>query len=155
MGSQFWRSSQNIILFINQNNMFFYFFHNANKKLMSKYINKICQRRIEIRAVLSAKEINSRFSPYTFIKNAPILPKIKNAESPIIGEKIIGKRTGRLVTCLTVVNGFRVRPKRVFVQIYALKIIKVLFFIIIIYRIFLEQIHHIFFPRLREILVSK
>lgn len=58
-----------------------------------------------MRAVLKKREITSLFSPYTFIKNDPILPNIKNATSPINGEKIIGKRTGRLVTCLIVEKG--------------------------------------------------
>lgn len=55
--------------------------------------------------MLSIKEINSLLSPYTFIKNDPILPNTKNATSPIKGEKIIGKSTGRLVTSLTVAKG--------------------------------------------------
>ena len=63
-----------------------------------------------------------------FIKNDPILPAIKNKISPINGENIIGIRIGRLVTCFTVTNGFNVRPKSVFVHIYAIKIKKVLFF---------------------------
>lgn len=55
--------------------------------------------------MLREKAITSLLNPYTSIKNAPILPNIKNAISPIIGEKIIGNKTGRLVTCLIVING--------------------------------------------------
>ena len=83
---------------------------------MSKYINKICQRSIDTSAVLKKREITSLFSPYTFIKNDPILPKIKNAARPIRGEKIIGKSTGLLVTSLVVAKGWKVRPSKVFVQ---------------------------------------
>ena len=39
------------------------------------------------------------------IKNDPTLPKTKNATSPIKGEKIIGRSTGRLVTSLIVAKG--------------------------------------------------
>lgn len=87
--------------------------------------------------MLKRRAIASLFSPYTLIKNDPILPKIKNAMSPMMGEKIIGKRTGRLVTSLIAAIGWKVRLNNVFVQIYVLKIKKVLFFIII-FRIFLE-----------------
>jgi hypothetical protein len=71
---------------------------------------------MEIRVVLRIRAIRSLFSPYMLIKNAPILPNMKNKISPINGEKIIGKRTGRLVTCFTVAKGLNVRPKSVLVQ---------------------------------------
>ena len=45
------------------------------------------------------------------------------------GEKIIGKRTGRLVTSLVVAKGWKVRPRSVFVQMYAIKIKKIFFLI--------------------------
>jgi len=77
------------------------------------------------------REIASLFNPYMFIRNDPILPNTKNAISPINGEKITGKSTGRLVTCLIVVKGLNVRPRRVFVQMYAQKIKNVLFFIVL------------------------
>lgn len=86
-------------------------------KLTSRYRRSACQSRIEIRVVLRIMAISSLFNPYTLIKNAPILPTIKNKISPMNGEKIIGKRTGRLVTCFTVANGLNVRPKSVLVQI--------------------------------------
>ena len=63
------------------------------------------------------------------MRSDPTLPNTKNAISPINGEKITGKSTGRLVTCLIVVKGLNVRPRRVFVHIYATKIKKALFFI--------------------------
>ena len=81
--------------------------------------------------MLKKRAIASLLSPYTFIRNDPILPAIKNKISPINGEKIIGKRTGRLVTCFTVAKGLNVSPKSVLVQIYTVKIRKVLFFIIL------------------------
>lgn len=58
-----------------------------------------------IREVLRINEINSLLSPYTFIKNDPTLPIIKNKISPINGEKITGKSTGRLATCFIVEKG--------------------------------------------------
>ena len=67
-------------------------------------------------AVLSIKEIISLLNPYTFIKKDPALPNTKNKISPINGEKIIGRSTGRLVISLAVLRGWKVRPSRVFVQ---------------------------------------
>ena len=65
------------------------------------------------------------------MRNDPILPAIKNRISPINGEKTIGKRLGRLVTCFTVENGLNVSPKSVLVQMYATKIRKVLLLIVL------------------------
>ncbi len=79
--------------------------------------------------MLKKRAIISRFNPYTLINNAPILPIAKRVRRPKNGEKIIGKSTGRLVTSLTVVKGWKVRPRSVLVQIYAVNIKNVFFFI--------------------------
>lgn len=71
----------------------------------------------------------SLFNPYVLIRIAPILPNINKITSPTKGEKITGKSTGRLVTCLMVMKGWNIRPIRVFVKMYVLKIKNVLFFI--------------------------
>lgn len=55
--------------------------------------------------MLRKRAIASLLKPYTFIKNDPILPKMKNIKSPMNGEKITGNRTGRLVTSRIVENG--------------------------------------------------
>ena len=69
-----------------------------------------------IRAVLRAKAISSRLKPYTVIKSAAIRPKTKSVKRPMIGEKITGNKTGRLVTSRTVEKGWKVSPSKVFVQ---------------------------------------
>lgn len=69
-----------------------------------------------IRAVLSVKAISSRLRPYTVINKAAILPKTKSVKRPINGEKITGRRTGRLVTSRIVEKGWKVKPSRVLVQ---------------------------------------
>ena len=72
----------------------------------------------------------SLLKPYVFIRTDPTLPNINKTISPTKGEKITGKRTGRLATCLMVIKGWNIRPRRVFVKMYVLKIKNVLFFII-------------------------
>lgn len=60
---------------------------------------------MEIRAVLSTKAISSRLRPYTDISKAASLPNTKSVKSPMSGEKITGRRTGRLVTSRMVEKG--------------------------------------------------
>ena len=60
--------------------------------------------------------------------NTAILPAINKIISPKKGEKITGKRTGRLATCLIAINGWNINPKSVFAQIYVINIKKILLF---------------------------
>lgn len=82
-----------------------------------RYKSRACHNSVEIRVVLKNRAITSRFNPYTLIRNAAILPAMNKLKSPSMGEKTIGKRTGRLIICLVVAKGCITSPKSVFAQI--------------------------------------
>lgn len=82
----------------------------------NRYKRRACHNSVEIRVVLKNKAITSRFNPYTLIRNDAILPAINKVKSPSMGEKTIGKRTGRLIICLVVAKGCTTSPKSVFAQ---------------------------------------
>lgn len=81
-----------------------------------RYKRRACHNNIEIRVVLKNKAITSRFNPYTLIRNAAILPAMNKVKSPSMGEKMVGKRTGRLTICLVVAKGCNASPKSVCAQ---------------------------------------
>lgn len=92
-----------------------------------------------MKTALRNREIASLLKPYVLMRTDPILPNINKIISPMKGEKITGKRTGRLATCLMVIKGWNMRPIRVFVKMYVLKIKNVLLFIwIIVFQKFSE-----------------
>lgn len=66
--------------------------------------------------MLKNKAITSRFNPYTLIRNEAILPTMNKVKSPSMGEKMIGKRIGRLIICLVVARGCNASPKSVCAQ---------------------------------------
>lgn len=104
------------------------------KKLANRYSSNSCQSRIDRSVVLKKSTIISRLIPWGETKRAAILPTINRTARPISGEKITGSRIGRRATPLVDLNGWKVSPSSVLVQIYAAKIRNVLFFMWVLQR---------------------
>lgn len=84
---------------------------------------------IDKSVALRKKAILSRLNPEVMMKIDAIFPAKSNVRIPMNGEKITGRSIGRCMTSLTDLYGVNVSPRSVFVQTYATKIKKVLFFI--------------------------